>query len=198
MSAIRGRSRRKLVGIGVLAALAGMMGSGAMVWHASQAAFSGSTENSTNNWAVSAVTLTDDDSSSAMFNATGLTTSSTGFKCIKVTYTGSTAAPVKLYAANLAGGLGPYLALTVEIGSASGSGTFASCTGFTASSTLYSPGTVTAFAGAYINYGQALATGWTPTTNGDYRVFKFTYTVANNNLANGQSCQVDFAWEAQG
>src|SRR4051794_38341278 len=109
--------RRKLVGIGILAALAGMLGSGALVWQASQAAFSGSTNNTTNNFAVNTVTLTDDDTGSAMFNATGLTTGNTGTKCIKVTYTGDVAAPVRLYAANLTGNLGAYLALTVEMGS---------------------------------------------------------------------------------
>jgi hypothetical protein len=190
--------RRKLVGIGILAALLGTLGSGALVWQASQAAFSGSTHNTTNNFATNTVTLSDDDTGSAMFNATGLTTNSTGSKCIKVTYTGDVAAPIKLYAANLTGNLGAQLALTVEIGSAAGAGTFADCTGFTPSSTLYSPGTLNAFSGAYTNYANGLATGWTPSTNGDYRVFKFTYTVANNNAANGQNCQVDFSWEAVG
>jgi hypothetical protein len=187
----------KLIGIGMTAAVCGMMGSGALVWQASQAAFSGSTQNTTNQWAVSSVSLSDDDSNSAMFTATGLSTGSTGSKCIKVSYTGSTAAPVKLYAANLTGTLGTYLDLKVEIGSASGAGTFADCTGFVANSTIYNPGTLAGFAGAYTNYGNGLASGWTPTTT-DYRVFKFTYTVQNNNLANGQSAQVDFAWEAQG
>src|SRR3712207_7319239 len=41
--------------------------------------------------------LSDDDSGSAMFTATGLKPGSTGTKCIQVTYGGSLAAAVKLY-----------------------------------------------------------------------------------------------------
>jgi hypothetical protein len=186
------------VRLGFAAALIAVMSSGAMVWQASQAAFSGSTTNPTNSWNAGAVTLSDDDSNAAMFTATGLTPASpSGVKCIKVTYTGDVAAPVKLYATSLTGSLGTYLPLTIEMGAAAGAGAFANCGAFSVTSTLYSPGTVAGFAGSYTDYSTGLATGWTPSTNGDYRVFRFTYSVANNNSANGQACTANFVWEAQ-
>lgn len=41
--------------------------------------------------------LSDNDSNTALFNATNLTPNSAGERCIAVTYTGSLAATVKLY-----------------------------------------------------------------------------------------------------
>ena len=67
-------------------------------------------------------------------------------------------------------GLGTYLNLTIEIGTV---GTFASCGAFASAGTVYS-GTVAAFAAASTTYGTGQATTWTPTTNGQVRVFKFS------------------------
>jgi hypothetical protein len=193
------KKNRRYVSFGLAAALIGLIGSGLLVLQASNAAFSGTTSNTGNSWTAGAVTMSDDDAGVAMFTATGLTPlSPAGVKCIKVTYLGSLAAPVKLYAANITGTLGTYLNLTIDIGAAAGAGAFAGCGAFTSSSTIYSPGTVGAFSTARTNYTNGLATGWTPSSNGDYRVFRFTYSVVNDNNANGQSCTDDFTWEAQG
>jgi hypothetical protein len=51
--------------------------------------------------------------------------------------------------------------------------------------------------GLSASYAAGLSTGWTPSTNGDYRVFRFTYSVANNTAANGASRTADFVWEAE-
>jgi hypothetical protein len=187
---------RRHVRFAIAAALIGVMSSGAMVWQASQAAFSGNTSNTGNSWTAGAVSLSDDDSSTAMFSPTGLVPGSTGTKCIKVTYTGNVSAPVKLYGASLTGTLGTYLNLTVDIGAAAGPGAFAGCGGFVVSSTIYSTATLATFAGAKTDYASGV-TSWTPSTNGDYRVFRFTYTVVDNNLANGTTCGYGFTWEAQ-
>src|SRR4051812_29752095 len=53
----------------------------AMVWQSSYAAFSGTTRNSGNSWSTGSVALTDDDSGSARFQATGMVPGSTDTKC---------------------------------------------------------------------------------------------------------------------
>jgi hypothetical protein len=187
-----------LVPTAIVAVLAGVLGSGAMVWSASNAAFSGTTVNPSNSWAAGAVTLTDDDSNSAMFSATGLTPASAALvKCIVVTYNGTVTAPVKLYAGALGGapgGLAPYLNLTVEQGTG---GTFSNCTGFAPSSTIYPTGLMSTFASTYTNYTNGLGTTWSPTGTGQTRVFRFTVSVVDNNAANGLNCTLPFTWEAQ-
>ena len=84
-------TRTLLVAFGVLIAAA-------MVWRTSAATSNGSTDNSGNSWSAGTVSLSDDDSTTAMFAASGLAPGSTGSRCIEVTYGGSLAAVVKLYA----------------------------------------------------------------------------------------------------
>lgn len=188
------RFRGWLIPTAIVAVLAGVLGSGAMVWTASNAAFSGTTTNPSNSWSAGTVSLTDDDSGTAMFTATGLTPASAALtKCIVVTYGGSVAAPVKLYAAAPGGtGLGTYLNLDIEIGTV---GTFANCGAFVGAS-IYS-GTVALFS-AKTDYTTGVATTWTPTAAAQTRVFKFTVSVIDNNAGNGLTCTMPFTWEAQG
>jgi hypothetical protein len=187
-----------LVPTAVVAVLAGVLGSGAMVWSASNAAFSGTTTNPANSWAAGAVSLTDDDAGVAMYNSlTGLTPASGSLvRCILVTYTGTVAAPVRLYAGALGGapgGLAPYLNITIEKGTGT---TFGStCTGFAGGSTIYATNTLSNFA-LKTDWATGLATGWSP-TNGQTQAFRFTMSVADNNLANGLNCTMPFIWEAQ-
>lgn len=53
-------------------------------------------------------------------------------RCIKVTYTGTLDASVKLYTPSSIGTLGQYVDLKVETGSQTGTPAAGSCTGFTA------------------------------------------------------------------
>ncbi|GAA0811102.1 hypothetical protein [Spirilliplanes yamanashiensis] len=191
----KGRIGGWMVPTAVVAVLAGVLGSGVMVWKASEAAFTATTANPTNNWAAGSVALVDDDSEAAMFNVSGLTPTgvSTGEKCIAVTYNGSATAPVKLYGAVPGGtGLAGYLRLKVEMGTGGG---FGSCTGWTETvadifpDALMSTWTATGWANGL--------TTWTPTGTGQTRVFKFTYTLVDNNAANGKTASMPFTWEAQ-
>ncbi len=189
-----------LVPTAVLAVLSGVIGSGAMVWRASEAAFSGTTNNPTNNWTAGTVSLTDDDSNSAMFTVTNMSPvapNNTGNKCIEVKYTGSVmpSTPVKLYAGTLTGTLGTYLNLTIETAPA---GTFASCTGFTPTTVIQTSTTIATFAGARTNYTNGLDTQWTPTATNQTRAFRFTWTLQDNNSAQGLTCGLPFTWEVQG
>jgi hypothetical protein len=141
------------------------------------------------------VSLTDDDAGAAMFAATGLVPGSTGQKCIKVTYGGSVTAAVKLYvSANTGTPLQAYLDMVIEEGTV---GTFASCTGFTATSTLYT-GTLATAAASNNTY----ATGWSswaPTGAAQTRTYRFTYTLnaATPDAQQGNSSTATFQWEAR-
>jgi hypothetical protein len=178
------------------ALLTGMLGSAAMVWSASNAAFSGSTVNPNNSWTAGTVSLTDNDGGAAMFNAAGLTPATTLTRCITVTYGGSVTAPVRIYGAVPGGtGLAGYLNLTIEVGTGS---TDAVCSGFSlgAGGTIFS-GTLAAFAAAHTDYTTGLVTGWSPTGAAQSQSFRFQATVADDNNAKGLSCTMPFTWEAQ-
>ena len=178
-----------------LAIPVGMVASSLLVWQASNAAFSDTTENPGNSWASGTVELSDDDNNTAMFNVDGLEPGKTGTNCIQVTYTGSLESDVKLYVSPPTGTLAPYLNLTVEQGSG---GTFADCTGFVADATngtVYN-GTLDGLATTASDFATGLGV-WTPTGTGQAKTYKLTYTLQNNNDAQGKSAGATFTWEAQ-
>jgi hypothetical protein len=92
-----GRRRRPGL-VGALAIAVGVLGSGICVWQSTSAVFSSTTANAGNSWTAGSVTLTDDDSGSALFSASGLVPGSSGSNCITVSYSGNVATTVRLYA----------------------------------------------------------------------------------------------------
>jgi hypothetical protein len=175
-----------------------LVASGAMVWHASYSAFSSTTSNPTNNWAAGTVALADDDSNTAMFNASSLKPGSTGSKCIAVTSTGSLPSAVKLYGTSYAttNALAANITLTVDEGTG---GTFAGgCAGFTSSSQVYN-GLLSAFGTGKTNYATGVGS-WAPTGSAsETKVYKFVYTVSSStpDTAQGGTAAIGFTWEAQ-
>lgn len=168
---------------------------GALVVVGSRAAFSATTDNQSNSWSAGTVAISDDDSASAMFSVTGLKPGSSNQKCIAVTYTGSlTPADVKLYGTIGGSGLATYIDTVVDIGTG---GTFASCAGFSSTSTLYT-GTLANFGSTYTNWASGLA-AWSPASTPVTRVFRFTTTVqaGASNAAQGLNASGTFTWEAQ-
>lgn len=190
--------RRRRRGLGALVALPvalGLIGASAVVWESSSAAFTATTSNAANSWAAGTVSLTDDDSATAMFSATGLVPAATGSKCITVTYGGSAAAAVKFYvAANTGPGLQPYLDLVIQEGSG---GSFGSCTGFTPTSTLFT-GTLSALVSANATYATGLSS-WAPTGAAQSRTYKVSYTLnaSTPDAQQGASSTATFQWEAR-
>lgn len=170
---------------------------GALVIIGSQAAFTATTDNSGNTWTAGTVVLSDDDSSSAMFNVAAMQPGASDTHCIAVTYSGTLAAqPIELYATAGGTGLATYLNVVVEVGSG---GSFASCTGFTPTSTLYS-GTLANFAATYTNWATGLSTGWSPTgASSETRTFHFTVSLPSGtgNAAQGLNASATFTWETQ-
>jgi hypothetical protein len=178
----------------VAAGPVGLLLSVLMVCSGSRAAFVAATANPGNVFSAGTVTLTDDDSGTALLTATGLEPGGAVQNCIQVSYGGSVPAAVKVYIApgGLAGtGLGTYLKLKIEEGAGGG---FGSCTGFVADSTDYT-GTVAAFAAA----STSAATGvgaFAPSGAGASQVYRVTATLADDDAARGLTAQLAFTWTA--
>jgi len=179
----------------------GLIGSAALVWQASYAAFTATTTNPGNSWTAGTVVLSDDDGATAIITATHLKPGSTDTRCIEVWYTGNLGAAVELY---LSPGdlvttpdLAPYLQLTVEEGSGGGAG---NCAGFTPTSTLYpasGTGTLSGFSSTHGSYATG-AGAWAPVT-AENRTYRFTWTLDPNttNPAQGDTATATFTWEAR-
>lgn len=181
-----------------MAVVGALAGTSALVWQASYSSFSATTSNSSNTWAAGTVVL-NNDSSTAMFTATGLKPGSTATKCIAVTSTGSLASAVKLYGSSYTAtnGLGSALNLTITQGTGA---TTSSCTGFvadTSNSAVYS-GTLAGFSAA-TGFSNGLGT-WAPTgTASETKAYRFVYTVDPSaaNSVQGGTAAIGFTWEAQ-
>lgn len=189
----RGRGRAGAV-VAIVAAVVGMLAASAIVWQTSQAAFTGSTQNTTNSWTAGTVSLTDDDAGVAMFSLTGLVPGATATRCITVTYGGSATAAVRLFVPASSGALRGDLDLVIQEGTG---GSFASCTGFTSSSTLYT-GTLLTAATNNAAYGSGWSL-WQPTGAAQSRTYRFTYTLnaATADAQQGASATATFQWEAR-
>jgi hypothetical protein len=158
----------------------------------SEAAFTSSTSNTANSFGTGTVVLTDDDTGTAMFTVSNMTPGSAVTRCITVSYTGTLVpAPVKLYGAST-GSLDAYLNTTIEVGTG---GSYASCTGFSATSTLYS-GTLANFSATYTGWADGIS-AFTAAANPTTRTFRVTVDVQNTNAAQGLSTTASFTFEAQ-
>jgi hypothetical protein len=178
-----------------VAVVSGIVGSGFMVWTASEAAFSATTVNPMSSWTAGTVSLTDDDAGTAVFTAVGLRPGTTASKCTRVTYGGDiSSGDVKIYSAAPTGTLGTYVTMTVEVGTV---GAFAGCGAFSASSTAIN-GIALATVGTKTNYSTGYSSGWSPAA-GESRVFKFTYTLSAStpDAQQGTACTMPFTWETQ-
>lgn len=158
----------------------------------SQAAFTSTTDNTANSFSSGSVVLTDDDTGSAMFTATAMTPGVPVVRCITLTYSGSlTPANIRMYGTS-SGSLATYLNTTIEVGTG---GSFASCTGFTSTSTIYT-GTLANFSATRTNWTTGLAT-FTAAANPTSRTLRLTVDVQNVPAAQSSSATATFTWEAQ-
>jgi hypothetical protein len=174
---------------------------------ATWSSFSTTTANPSNSFSAGTVNISDNDAGSAMSVPT-LAPGSSSSNCIRVTYTGSLAAAVHLYASTT-GSLAQYVNLTVTRGTQT-SPTFPSCSGFTADSTNYVgagagvmySGTLSGFSSTHTNFANGLvdAPGSAQTwTTGSGRSYMFTLSLPGNApaAAQGLSSTATFTWEAQ-
>jgi hypothetical protein len=194
-------TRGTFAAVVISAVLVGLIGSGALVWTASQAVFSATTSNSSNSWTAGTVTFDANNPTTTLFAEGPLQPGQSGSKCIVVTYTGNLAAEVRLYGAVSAGSpdLSSYLSLTVQIDT---EGAASTCTNFNANApaatTCFDTGTIAAFAAAHTNWSTGCGT-WLPSGSGQTRVYRFSWLVASNipNTHQGASVTASFTWEAQ-
>jgi hypothetical protein len=180
------------------AVVVGLMGSGALVWQASSAAFTASTENDGNTWNSGKVVLSDNDSDTALFTASGLVPLDNGTNCIEVEYDGNVASTVKIYAEDASGNLGQFLDFDIELGSGTSCGTPGTWSQIfgDAGSTVAGGDTLTTFTTARTDYSNGIA-GWSPSVVNSKRPYRFTWTLADDDNAQDESAAVKLVWEAQ-
>jgi predicted ribosomally synthesized peptide with SipW-like signal peptide len=187
------RTRKVLLSLLIV----GIVGSVAAVGTFS--AFSSTTSNSGNSFAAGTVVLADNDSDAAMYSLSNQGPGSTTVKCIKLTYTGSLSADVKLYTTSSVNASAQYFNLTIEKGT-SDTSTFPNCGTFTSEATIYN-GTLSNFASTKNSYANGVAafpgsqTSW---AQNDTLVYRFTISVQDDNNAQGAtSGSHAFTWEAR-
>jgi hypothetical protein len=186
--------------LGIVAAIGSLAG-----W-ATFSAFSGTTSNSGNSFSAGTIVIGDNDAGAALYSVSNQgPTSATVTKCIKVTYTGSLDASVKMYASAV-GAVGQYINLTITPGSGV-TGAYPSCTGFTAfsSGSIYN-NTLKNFADTYTSFATGLATnpdGATKWVANDFVWYRYQLSLQDDNAANGgaggalSTGSHSFTWEAQ-
>lgn len=197
----------------------GLVLSAAVVWQSTAAAFTATTDDTGNTWQTGSVVLADSDAGSALFDSTrdsALQPGSTRSRCIRVDYTGSLPATIKLYVTTPTSGattLDPYLVLSVEQGQDVTSATTVApdcSSGFTSTSTatfVYNTAvasdpaadqtaTMATLKSAAHDYTSGLVVGSAVAQNTSL-TFKITYAVADNNSAQNTQSTATFTWEAQ-
>jgi hypothetical protein len=164
-------------------------------------AYSETTSNTGNSFATGSVSIGDNDgSSAALYSSSGRKPGDSVVSCIRVTYTGSLASNVKLYASGLTlPANDTTFNLKVERGGQT-TGSFPNCGDFAPTSAPYD-GPLAAFPTSYATGldGKAAAATWATNNTVDYR---FTITVNNDGTAGAHTAVVssgshDFTWEAQ-
>jgi hypothetical protein len=193
---VRGARRRTVVG-GLVAAV---LVTGTVV--AASFAFSAGSSNPGNSVTLGTVSIGDNDSGTALFNASGMHptggTANAGTRCIHVNYTGSVPSTVHLYGSTT-GALAQYLDLTVTRGSGV-TGTGGSCTGFVADvgPALYPTGLLSSYPS---NYASGIADASSSWTNGDgghdYQIHVAVHPGTTGAQMEAQTATVQFIWEAQ-
>lgn len=143
------------------------------------AAFSSQTDNPGNNVTAGTVTLADNDGGTALYNIANAKPGSTQTSCIRVNYTGSLDADVKLFTPSTIGDLGPHVTLKIEAGTQAAP-VFPACALFNAETTLFDAALSTfptTYAGGVSDYPGIVGSEW---TTGDAVVYRVTATLDAN------------------
>jgi hypothetical protein len=149
-----------------------------------------------NSVATATVKIDDNDSGTAVLSLASARPGGSTTSCVNVSYSGTTAANVRLFGTIAGTGLASHLTLTVTRGTISGAPAAGSCTGFTADSgggSLYN-GALSAFP---VSSGTALtdATSWTAGTTRAYKL-GLTLPGSASAAAQGLTATADFTWQA--
>lgn len=159
---------KTLLVVGVVGTVAGV---------GSFSAFTSQADNDSNRVSAGSVTLTDNDGATApLYDITNAKPGDTQTSCIRVSYSGSLPATVKLYTPTTIGALGPQVNLKIESGTQA-SPSYPSCTGFSAETTLFDAALstfATSYAGGVTDFPGA-GTEW---VNTDAVVYRVTATLS--------------------
>jgi hypothetical protein len=181
-----------------------VIGGGTGTW----AAYTAATSNSGNSEGAGSVTLTDNDSGTAMLSLSNAQGGAGDTSCIKVSYSGSLPSAVRLYGTTTGTGLDPYVSLTITRGSYSPSEpAFDSCTNFVPDGTTYitGQGSGVVYAGTLQDFpdsydaglGDPPSTDPETWTTGESHVYKIQLAVGDKDAAAGKNATQSFTWEAQ-
>jgi hypothetical protein len=186
------KTRKALWSTLIVAVLGGLAAFGAF------SAFSDTTSNDNNQFATGSVAI-GNNAVSPLYNVSAATPGQTSADhCIKITYTGSLAASVRLYRSGFTGASTPSLSPFITLVVTKGTGSQENCSDFSGSTSIYN-GLLSDF-----------ATDWTsglPLTNAggnaawaqnDAVTYKFSASVANDPADEGLSTGThSFTWEAR-
>jgi len=160
----------------------------ALVFGTSRAAFSATTTNPNNSWDSGTVTLTDDQSGSALFTSTDMVPGDEANNCIEVTYGGSSfdLTAVRLYATVTDAGLADDFDVVID--------EVNNC------STKSSPQNI--FTGTLVTMPATYAlgdTGFTPSSGDEIRGYDITVTLGTDtaNTEQNKGADADFTWEVR-
>jgi hypothetical protein len=189
------KARKTLWSVLLLVVIGGIAAFGAF------SAFSDTTSNSGNTFATGSVTIGDNAASPLYSVSNGKPGTPSADHCIKITYSGSLGATVKVYRSAFSGGSTPNLSDYLDLTVTKGTGSQEDCSDFTpagSGSSVYS-GTLTSFATDWTS-GIALTngTGAGAWAQNDAVTYKFSAQVQDTNSATGLSTGThSFTWEAR-
>lgn len=195
-------SQRTTKVVAALATPVALVAAGVLVFQASNAAFTGQTRNSGNEWSTGSVNLTDDDNGQARFQVTNMLPGQTETKCVKVTANASVPSLVKGYTVNpvtSVQGLEDHIDITVRSGDG---GTFADCTGFVSDGEITAGPTPLSTLAQANTYETGIG-GWDVAGGApESKTYQFTWTFDTTGLTQSQIDQlqgaktgIDVQWE---
>jgi predicted ribosomally synthesized peptide with SipW-like signal peptide len=185
-----GRILRTLV---VLAAVSGLGTMGAY------SAFTSQANNPNNRVSAGTVTLGDNDGGVALYDFTGAKPGDSEIACIRVAYSGSLDANVRIYTPDTIGSLGQYVNLKIEPGSQP-SPSFPSCTDFTADGAAIFDAALSTFPTTYAGGVSDFPGATSAWQNGNAVVYRVTATLSASapDAAQGLTTGLHtIRWEAQ-
>ena len=188
-------TRRILLTVLVLGTVGSVAGFGAY------SAFTATTTNAGNTITAGTVEISQHAGAATLYSLTNQGPGASTTKCVRVTYTGSLAASVKLY---VSAGVTNGTVFNLQVERGSGLTTLdntMSCAGFTASSTAYATAAIGSLGTTYAGGvdGKAGAAAWATNDSIDYR---FTISIVDDATPNAHTSALStaahtFTWEAR-
>jgi hypothetical protein len=174
----------------------GLLAAAGLTWQTSYAAFRDQTSSTGNVVTAGTVSLTNERAGQQILPSIVLVPGRNLTTCVRVTYSGTVRAEVRLYADSYTDhGLGPFLTVTVEEGTG---GSHADCSGFTPTRSVAVAEPLNTF-GARTGWADGLAGDWTPTGSDTitYRIRLDFPSTANDDDAQATSVDLAIGWAAE-